>query len=251
VKVVAAVMGVLLSVRRPGAGLSPLATNDPSARGHPRQNFFWVTSPAMQEPAAVMEPGRLQAFSDGVFAIAVTLLILDVRVADEGGSLAQRLGHAWPSYAAYVISFIVIGTMWINHHRMFKALKAVDHTIIVANLALLLVISFIPFPTKLLGEHLTSGTFADERTAVLVYGATMIAVSIVFPALWWAIARDRTLLRPHITPVVAQTELRRNLVGFPTYVTVTAVAIVAPKASLAGFGALALFYLLPGGRSQG
>ena len=197
-----------------------------------------------------MDPGRLEAFSDGVFAIAVTLLILEVKVADDGGSLAQRLGHAWPSYAAYVISFIVIGTMWINHHRMFRALKAVDHTIIVANLALLLVISFIPFPTKLLGEHLTAGTFADERTAVVLYGATMIAVGIVFPALWWSIAR------PHAAPAAhharwSRTELRRNLVGFPTYIAVTAVAIVAPKASLAGFGALALFYLLPGGRSQG
>jgi uncharacterized membrane protein len=205
----------------------------------------------MQAPPADMGPGRLEAFSDGVFAIAVTLLILDVKVADEGGSLAERLGHAWPSYAAYVISFVVIATMWINHHRMFKALVAVDHTIIVANLALLLVISFIPFPTKLLGEHLTSGPFADERTAVLVYGATMIAVGVVFPALWWAITRDRALLRPHVTPVIARAELRRNLVGFPTYVVVTAVGVVAPKLSLAGFGALALFYLLPGGRSQG
>ena len=90
----------------------------------------------MQAPPEAMDPGRLEAFSDGVFAIAVTLLILEVKVADEGGSLAARLGHAWPSYAAYVISFIVIGTMWINHHRMFRALVAVDHTIIVANLAL-------------------------------------------------------------------------------------------------------------------
>jgi uncharacterized membrane protein len=205
----------------------------------------------MQEPAAVMDPGRVEAFSDGVFAIAVTLLILEVKVAGTGGSLAAQLGHAWPSYVAYVISFIVIGTMWINHHRMFTALEAVDHTIIVANLALLLVISFIPFPTRLLGEHLTAGTFADERTAVVLYGATMIAVSIVFPGLWWSIARDRALLRPHITPEIARAELRRNLVGFPTYVVVTAVGVVAPKASLAGFGALALFYLLPGRRSAG
>jgi uncharacterized membrane protein len=173
-----------------------------------------------------------------------------VNVADGGGSLAARLGHAWPSYVAYVISFIVIGTMWINHHRMFKAVVAVDHTIIVANLALLLVISFIPFPTKLLGEHLTAGTFADERTAVVLYGATMIAVGIVFPALWWSIARDRALLKPHITPEIARAELRRNLVGFPTYGVVTAVGFIAPKVSLAGFAALALFYLLPGRRSE-
>ena len=205
----------------------------------------------MPEPAEVMGPGRLEAFSDGVFAIAVTLLILEVKVADEGGSLAQRLGHAWPSYAAFVISFIVIGVMWINHHRMFQALAAVDHTIVVANLALLLVISFIPFPTKILGEHLTAGTYADERTAVVLYGATMMAVGIVFPLLSWAIVRDRALLRAHVTPATARAELRRNLVGFPTYLVVTAVAFFAPKVSLAGFGALALFYLLPGRRTRG
>jgi uncharacterized membrane protein len=198
-----------------------------------------------------MDPGRLEAFSDGVFAIAVTLLILEVKVADDGGSLAAQLRHAWPSYAAYAISFIVIGVMWINHHRMFTALVAVDHTVIVANLALLLVISFIPFPTKLLGEHLTAGTAADERTAVVLYGATMIAVSVVFPALWWSMMRNPALLKPRITPEVARAELRRNLVGFPTYVVITAVGFVAPKLSLAGFGALALFYLLPGRRSQG
>jgi uncharacterized membrane protein len=192
----------------------------------------------------VNEKGRVEAFSDGVFAIAVTLLILEVKV-DGDGTLAHQLARAWPSYAAYAISFAVIGTMWVNHHRMFKALRAVDHTILVANIALLLVISFIPFPTELVGEHLTRGTFADERAAVVFYGMSMLAVAVVFPLLWWAISRHRDLLAPHVTPDYVAAQMRRNLLGFPTYAIVTAIAFVSPAVSLAGFGALALFYLSP------
>jgi uncharacterized membrane protein len=191
-----------------------------------------------------MSPGRLEAFSDGVFAIAVTLLILEVKVSGHG-TLAHQLRHAWPSLAAFVISFAVIGTMWINHHAMFQALRAVDHTIIVANLALLLVISFIPFPTELVGEQLAAGTSADARTAALLYGATSIAVSIVFPLLWWAIIRDPDMTKPHVTPGVRRAGMRRNLFGLPTYVLCTLLALVSPVASVISAGAIALFYLLP------
>jgi uncharacterized membrane protein len=128
---------------------------------------------------------------------------------------------------------------------MFKALRAVDHTILVANILLLLVISFIPFPTELVGEHLNRGTFADERTAVLFYGATMLAVSIVFPLLWWAMSRNRALLNSFATPAYVGSQLRRNLLGFPIYLVITAVAFVAPGLSLAGFAAVAIFYLSP------
>jgi len=209
-----------------------------------------MADPTKDSGFGVMGTARLEAFSDGVFAIAVTLLILEVKVVDDDGSLAEQLRHAWPSYSAYVVSFIVIGTMWINHHRMFSALQAIDHTVIVANLALLLVISFIPFPTKLVGEHLTRGTDADARTAVLLYGATSIAVSVVFPVLWWSITRNLALTKPSITPEIRRDQMRRNLVGLPTYTVITLFALVSPVASLVGFGAVALFYLFPGRPSR-
>ena len=203
-----------------------------------------VVVPAMEPPA--VSPARLEAFSDGVFAIAITLLILEVKVSgDEGVSLAHQLRAAWPSYAAYLISFAMIGTMWINHHGMFKALESVDHPLVVANMALLLVVSFVPFPTKLVGEHLRGGAFADQRTAVLLYDATFIVISIVFPLLWWAITRRPALTRPHVTPAVVRAGYKRNLVGGPLYAITFVVALRYPSVSLALSGALACFYLMP------
>ena len=200
--------------------------------------------PATEAPS--VSPARLEAFSDGVFAIAVTLLILEVKVSgDESQSLARQLRRAWPSYAAYVVSFAMIGTMWINHHGMFKALKSVDHVLVVTNMAMLLVVSFVPFPTKLVGEHLRGGTFADRRTAVLLYDATFIAISIAFPLLWWAITRRFALTKPHVTPAVVRSGFRRNLLGGPLYVITFVVALKYPSISLALTGALACFYLMP------
>ena len=113
---------------------------------------------------------------------AITLLIIEVGVAKEGGSLADRLAEQWPSYAGFVISFAVIGIMWLNHHQMFREIRAADHGLFVLNLALLLVISFIPFPTKVVGEELGGGSFADQCTAALFYGLTFLAVSFAFNA---------------------------------------------------------------------
>lgn len=98
------------------------------------------------------DTNRLEAFSDGVFAIAITLLILEVKIDAGGGSLAHRFAQAWPSYVSFLISFAVIGTMWLNHHQMFRLVRTTDHGVVVANLFLLLVISVIPFPTKVLGD---------------------------------------------------------------------------------------------------
>ena len=98
-----------------------------------------------------MSPNRLEAFSDGVFAIAVTLLVLDLGVPAPGiGSLGHELLAQWPSYAAYVISFLTIGIIWINHHAAFSRLRVVDHSILMWNLALLLTVSVLPFTTSLM-----------------------------------------------------------------------------------------------------
>jgi hypothetical protein len=139
-----------------------------------------------------------------VFAIAITLLIIEVGVNEEGGSLARRLAEQWPSYVAFVVSFAVIGIMWLNHHQMFRSIRVADHGLFVLNLALLLVVSFIPLPTKIVGEEL-HGTFADRRTAAPFYGSTFVAVSVVFNALWlWAARQtpDRARYPPaeHLRP---------------------------------------------------
>ena len=191
------------------------------------------------------DTGRLEAFSDGVFAIAITLLIIEVGVNEEGGSLAHRLAEQWPSYTAFVVSFAVIGIMWLNHHQMFKSIRTTDHGLFVLNLTLLLVVSFIPFPTKVVGEEL-HGTFADRRTAALFYGSTFVTVSLAFNVLWLWAARGRRLLEPGTPQPIIDGHTRRSLLSIPTFAVATLVSFWSPEVALVLYGIIALFYLLPG-----
>ena len=106
-----------------------------------------------------MPKTRLEAFSDGVFAIAITLLIIEVRVPDsEAGELARDLANQWPSYAAYAVSFAIIGIIWVNHHDIFERIVTVDRPLLFLNLLLLLTVAFLPLPTALLGDYIRKGT---------------------------------------------------------------------------------------------
>jgi hypothetical protein len=127
-----------------------------------------------------MDSGRVEAFSDGVFAIAITLLVLDLRVSEEGPLLHQLLA-AWPHYFAYVVSFLTIGIMWMNHYTILAHVKRVDRPLLVLNLLLLMGIVAVPFPTTLVAEHLRD---ADGKVATVTYGLVMIVISAGFAALW-------------------------------------------------------------------
>src|SRR3984957_18921397 len=133
-------------------------------------------SPAV---TSMMSTSRLEAFSDGVFAIAATLLILDVRVAP--GDLGARLLHNWPSYVAYAVSFLTIGIIWINHHTVFTQIRRVDRLFLLINVAFLILVAFLPFPTSLIAAHLT-GT--DLEPAALTYGITLTITATFFNLLW-------------------------------------------------------------------
>ena len=186
---------------------------------------------------------RIQAFSDGVFAIAITLLVLDLHVPprEEGTSLLHELGREWPSYAAYVVSFLVIGIIWVNHHQMLDTVRVVDRPALFANLALLGVVSAIPFPTRLLAEYLTAGW--DGSVAAAVYGATMLAMSIAFTVLWLVITREQAaLLAEHVDPAVARRGVLRFSVGFVVYLVSIAVAFASAPAALILHGVIALYY---------
>ena len=187
------------------------------------------------------DTGRLEAFSEGVFAIAITLLIIEVGVNEEGGSLARRLAEQWPSYVAFVVSFAMIVIMWLNHHQMFRSIRVADHGLFVLNLALLLVVSFIPFPSKIVGEEL-HGTFADRRTAALFYGSTFVA----FNALWLWAARGRRLIEPGTPQPSIDAHTRRSLLSIPTLAVATLVAFWSPEVALILYGIIALSYFLPG-----
>src|SRR5258705_10432771 len=153
---------------------------------------------------------RLEAFSDGVFAIAITLLILDVAVPPQSetpeGELARALAHEWPSYFAYLVSFLVIGIIWVNHHSLFAKVRLVGRVALFANLPLLLTVAAIPFPTHLLSEYLTQGV--NSHTAAAIYSGTMFAMGSAYSLLWLSVSRDARLLHIPVDPATRRATLR-------------------------------------------
>ena len=142
------------------------------------------------------ETSRIEAFSDGVFAIAITLLILEIRVPEQGDTrLAPALLHLWPSFLAFATSFFEIGVMWINHHRLFTMIGRTDQRLLIANLLLLLGITFVPFPTAMIARHLTA---SDAWVAALLYNGTLFFLSIAFNVLWRYASKDRRLIHDDI-----------------------------------------------------
>ncbi|HYC80340.1 MAG TPA: TMEM175 family protein [Solirubrobacterales bacterium] len=128
--------------------------------------------------------GRVEGFSDGVLAIAITLLVLQLGEGEGEGSLAHRLGQEWPFFLSYFVSFVNIGTVWLNHHKVVSRLGRIDHTFLVLNLLLLMIASVLPFPTRMVGEELASGSAADQQTAALLYAGTFLFASVAFYLLW-------------------------------------------------------------------
>ena len=186
-----------------------------------------------------METTRLETFSDGVFAIAATLLILEIRPPTHG-SLAHGLVALWPSYLAYAISFATIGIMWINHHTLFGQIARVDRTFLAINVLFLLVIAFIPFPTEVLARNL----HGDARPAVIFYGLVNVLMAAGFGAVWFYAAIGRRLLDPAADPRVVSGISRSFAPGIPSYAVATLAAFISPWLAVGLFGGLALFYAL-------
>jgi len=189
-----------------------------------------------------VETGRVEAFSDGVFAIAITLLILAVGVeqALAKGHLSEQLLDLWPAYIAYAVSFLTVGIMWGNHHAVFRHFARVDRPLLLLNILLLMLVAFTPFPTRVVAEHAHAG--ADREAAALLYGITMTMTAICFFAVW--MYGSRRLLRPDADRREVTGITRSYLPGTPLYATATLLALVSPLASLIMFGALAIFYAI-------
>lgn len=145
-----------------------------------------------EQNGAPNETARIEAFSDGVFAIAITLLILEIQVPPQTphGGLRNALVNLWPSYLAFLASFMTIGVMWLNHHRLFTLINKKDDGLIAFNLLLLLGVTWLPFPTALLAEHLL-GSHADQQVAAVVYSGSFLALAIVFNVMWHYAIRAR------------------------------------------------------------
>jgi uncharacterized membrane protein len=194
--------------------------------------------------------GRTEAFSDGVFAIAITLLILEVSVPESDfDNLWRGIAHQWPSYLAYATSFITIGAIWLVHHGIFRRLQYANSWVIRINLGLLMAVSFLPFPTKLLAEAIHDRD--AERAAVIFYGATLLVISLLLSALCAVIRREHDLLRPDVSEQEINAILVATTPSLGFYVGVIALAIFAPRVAAFGFLVISIVVVLRAHGDQG
>lgn len=189
-----------------------------------------------------MDTNRLEAFSDAVFAIAITLLILEIKV-PPAHQLPSGLISLWPSYLAYAISFVVIGAIWINHHAMFGWIKAVNQKLLLLNTLQLLFVAFLPFPTAVLAEALHARTY--ENVAAAFYGSTLMAIGLFVAGTWLYVSKCPELLSDSVSPGQARTIMRRYLVGPGGYALATSLAFIHPWVSIGLFVALNVYFLWP------
>src|SRR5258706_11051024 len=189
--------------------------------------------------------GRIEAFSDGVIAVAITLLILDVHVPTVKTGLLQTLLNQWPSYLGYVTSFLVITIFWANHHNMFRHIHQVDYPLLLINALFLMCIAFIPFVTSLLTQYITSTSPTEQHTAAIVYGATLLLNGILFNSIWWYAVWKRRLGRRDLDAQQVQRITRGYLFGPPFYALSIVLSLINVKLSLAFYIVIHLMYGLP------
>ncbi|HXB47488.1 MAG TPA: TMEM175 family protein [Streptosporangiaceae bacterium] len=204
-----------------------------------------------------MDSRRAESFSDGVFAVAITVLVFSLlTVADKTAPPATLtvishqghlgLGNYWPAYLAYVVSFLTIGIMWLNHHTMLAQVSKVDRPVLVLNLFLLMGVVAIPFPTALVADHLTgsAGLSGQARVAAVTYGLVMISISIAYASMWIYLAAHQQVLGARRRIHRPRLSTFRFTIGNAGYLAGTLIALVAPVAALIIFGLLAFYYMV-------
>jgi uncharacterized membrane protein len=193
-----------------------------------------------------MSTNRMEAFSDGVFAIAITLLVLEIHVPEPGSgeSLGHELLAQWPSYAAFVVSFLTIGIIWINHHAMVRRLRITDHSILIWNLLLLMTVSALPFTTALMSAYLKESN--GESLAAAVYSSSFLLMGLAFAGMNRHILFERVdFLEERLDEPIRSLTLKRGVAGLLPYAIATAVAPLSPYLTLAICAAVAVFYASP------
>ena len=203
---------------------------------------------SFMERTGARDVTRLEAFTDGVFAIAITLLVLDIHVPPmetlpEGVTLWSALSHRWPNFFAYAVSFAILGIMWANHHDICHHIGRVDRAFLMLNLALLFLVCVQPFITALVAEYLRTDARGSE--AVMIYAGTLTLTATVYNVLWRYAAHQRRLIR-NTTPQHAVDDVtRRYYFGPLIYGLATLLAYFSAIASLVMMGLLALFFAIP------
>ena len=198
------------------------------------------------------DTGRIEAFSDGVFAIAITLLVIEIGVPHlenepDGTSLFGALIGQWPSYLAYLVSFLQIGVIWANHHNRFTYIVRSDHVFLFLNILFLMCVAFIPFPTALLAEYIQS---EERTTAVAVYTGTLATTAVFFTLLWGYAAKGCRLVNRDLHPTTLRAMTSRYVVGMVLYVAAFALTFLNAVLSLVLVIGLALIFVLPEPGSQ-
>jgi uncharacterized membrane protein len=189
----------------------------------------------------VNETTRMETFSDGIFAIAATLLVLELGVHGvRGDRLGHELLHIWPSYLAYVTSFVTIGIIWMNHHHTVSLIGRVDRTFLFVNNLLLLTIAFLPFPTKLVADYLRGD---GEKAATLAYAGTFVLMASLHQVWWQYARRSRRLIAEGVPESALRAVDQAYSPGVPMYGTVFAVAFFSPLAAVFLTFGIAAFYL--------
>src|SRR6266550_6239648 len=187
--------------------------------------------------------GRLEAFGDGVFAIAVTLLVLDIGVsATAGQDLGDAIRGLWPSYLAYVASFSTIGAAWLGHNAITEYLERADAAFVRLNLLLLLFVSFLPFPTRLVAEYIHQDK--AERVAVTFYGIVLLLTTTLLLVLWRYAVRAK-LVRPDLADEEIELLTERLTPGLGAYLVLIVSGLFLPVIAVIGFLGIALYYIIP------
>lgn len=198
----------------------------------------------MRAPILISK-NRLEAFSDGVFAIIITLLVLEIKVPELGtsitsGALFEMLRHELPAFISWVISFLIVAVFWVNHHRFFEELEHTDHRIVWMNMFLLLSISFIPFPSGLIGNY------PDNSTAVILFGAVMISASLVFSAMRYYVLKMPELRKKECEENVLRVRARRSLLMGPGLWSVACLStLIHPFIALFLFILIPVYFIIP------
>ncbi len=193
------------------------------------------------------ETGRIEAFSDGVFGIAITLLVLDIKVPKVADihpplTLAGALLHQWPVYVSYVLSFATVLIMWANHHRMFRLIRRSNHVFLMLNGLLLMFITLVPFPTALLAEHISQ---PGGSTAAAVYSGMCVCIALLYNVVWrYAALNGRLLARGHNREAAA-TITSQYRFGPALYLVAFVLAFISVPASVGLNACLAAFFALP------
>ena len=199
--------------------------------------------PPAQPPRRGLQTGRLEALSDGVFAIAITLLVLDIAVpAHASKDLLGAVTHQWPSYLAYAVSFSTIGALWLGHNAITEYLDRADAAFVRLNLLLLLLVAFLPFPTRLFADYL--GEDRPERVAATIYGVSLLVASTLLWVLW-RYAVHAHLVRPDTADEEVELLTQRLTPGLGGYVLLIVLGLFVPVIAVAGYLAIALYYVIP------